>query len=55
MNVRKANVQEANANTENERSEGGEERRIYWKAAASLLFYCGTPMLKNTEMNTGKC
>ncbi len=38
MNVRKANVQEANANTESERSEGGEERRIYWKAAAFLPF-----------------
>ena len=34
----KANVQEANANAESERSEGGREHRIYWKAAAFLPF-----------------
>lgn len=33
-----ANVQKANANAESERSEGGRERRMYWKAAVSLPF-----------------
>lgn len=47
MNVRKANVQEAN--TESERSEGGEERRIYWKAAAFLPSERSLLVLQNVE------